>query len=98
MLTEPNSLRLSVEESDHSMLPVPYMVIDLLPQDGRSVVVCIEIHIECINGSTAVVVDDNTAALSMLESPFAHSRKLDRNSELQPLESGETSIPRKHGR
>lgn len=60
MLTEPNSLRLSVKEPDHSMLPVPYMVINSLLKHGRSVVVCIEIHIECIDGSATVVVDDDT--------------------------------------
>jgi len=67
MLTEPNSLRLSVEEPDHSMLPVAYMVINRLLKNGRSVVVCIEIHIECVNGSTAVVVDDDTATFFILE-------------------------------
>ena len=67
MLTEPNSLRLSVEEPDHSMLPVPYMVINRLLQHGGSIVVCIKIHIECIDGSAAVVIDDNTATLFILE-------------------------------
>lgn len=96
MLAEPNSLRLSVQEPDHGMLPIPYMVINRLPKDRRSVVIRIEIHVECINGSTAVVVDDDTAAFFMLDRPLARSRKQYRNNYLRSLKSRETFIAQKH--
>lgn len=95
MLAEPNGLRLSIKEADHSMLPVPYMVINRLPKDRRSMVIRIEIHVECINGPTTVVVDDDTAVFAMLEGPLARRRKQYRTNYLRSLKSREMFIAQK---
>ena len=62
MLAEPDGLRYSTEEPNHIMFPVPDMITDFLPQYPGSLVVRIEIHVERINVTCAMIVDYDSAA------------------------------------
>lgn len=62
VLAVPDSLRHSILEANHVMLPVPNVIPDFLTENRWALVVCVKIHIECVNVATSVVVDDNCGA------------------------------------
>ena len=68
-LTEPHSLGLSVQESDHGMLPVSHMIIDISAKNRRPVVEGVEVHVERIDSSTSVIIDNDSRTYSPIRFP-----------------------------
>jgi len=61
MLTEPNRNRSSILEAHHTVLPIPNMIPKQLTIYIISQVESVKIHIESINKTVAMVVDDDSA-------------------------------------
>ena len=68
-LTKPHSLRLAVQESDHGVLPVSHMIIDISAQNGRPIVEGVEVHVERIDISTSVIIHYNSRTYSPVRFP-----------------------------
>lgn len=62
MLAIPDGLRSPVFEANHVMFPVANMVSDSLTENRRPIIVCIKIHINCVNVTGTVIVDNYRGA------------------------------------
>ena len=80
MLTEPDRLGLTVEKADHGVLPVSNVVVYVLPEDRRTIIEGVKVHIERINVATTMVNDNDTAPSSRQCIPqdvYANGKDLD---------------------
>ena len=59
-LTEPDCLRCTILESNHSVFPISYMITKILLQYGRAIIVGVEVHIEGVNATVPTIVHDDS--------------------------------------
>ena len=62
VLAVPDSLRHSILESDHIMFPVANVISNFLSKNRRTLIVRVEVHIECVDIPTSVIVHDDCGA------------------------------------
>lgn len=57
MLAVPHSLRNSIAESNHIMLPITDVISKLLPENSIPFIVSIEVEVESVYNASSVVID-----------------------------------------
>lgn len=62
VLAVPDSLRHSILEPDHVVLPIPNMISNFLAQNRGALVVCVKVQVECVDIAASVIIDDNRGA------------------------------------